>query len=584
MQQAGNCVEQYATLACALEAQDPLRKEVFFKRAWDLALRNKTGDAKAMLPYVRNQPWMGAAGFHRLLELARALPPHDGEFVLVAAARHDPGIALREIRTISDLPFGAAVLEAAAKESPGEAVGISAGMSPTGQLLLSFLQASHAKELQNLAKLAVDRNTELPWRVRAAALGDSTYADVRDEHRYFARLVRSGNKRLLREYALTALREMREAGLRSRLVDLRKWDPKELYLLVVNGRDELDDTLFHSLSDQLLREKMRGVDMTSLPQLRAFWNDAMAFQRSEWITKQALAAAFRGIGETDNPLEETILAAGISDQLRSGELELAASAVASEYERAGEWKPLYGLLAAHMSSRLPHDHKLQAIAEPYRHFLKAPQSLAVDPIFSHRGVSLHRYFFYDDDDGVESYNTFLAGYRNAPGWSTETHENWVKITGRHGSRTIEIYANTPMRGSAEDAIAKAFAGREPEVLVHRGHAIHTDKSVRRLTQATRLVYLGSCRGTENVEAVLRTASQAQVLATRGTGSHSVNDPLLKALNDQLLRADGQLDWKEFWKTEQARFHGNALFADYIPPHLNTQAILLRAWYSFVAGE
>ena len=93
-----------------------------------------------------------------------------------------------------------------------------------------------------------------------------------------------------------------------------------------------------------------------------------------------------------------------------------------------------------------------------------------------------------------------------------------------------------------------------------------------------LVFLGSCRGLSKVRALLDLAPAAHVFASRGVGTQAVNDPLLKDLNDELLRSDGDLDWPSFWRRQQSRIGGQAHFRDYLPPHLNPASILLRAYY------
>jgi hypothetical protein len=68
--------------------------------------------------------------------------------------------------------------------------------------------------------------------------------------------------------------------------------------------------------------------------------------------------------------------------------------------------------------------------------------------------------------------------------------------------------------------------------------------------------------------------RAAVIATRATGTAKINDALLKALNEALLR-DSAIDWPMFWSTQRARFKGNGDFANYIPPHRNAAVEFAR---------
>ena len=83
---------------------------------------------------------------------------------------------------------------------------------------------------------------------------------------------------------------------------------------------------------------------------------------------------------------------------------------------------------------------------------------------------------------------------------------------------------------------------------------------------------------EAVAAVVESSSEAQVIATRGIGSHAINDPMLKALNDALLSGAGELAWRTFWKTQEERLGSDPRFADYIAPDRNSAAIFLAAYY------
>ena len=116
----------------------------------------------------------------------------------------------------------------------------------------------------------------------------------------------------------------------------------------------------------------------------------------------------------------------------------------------------------------------------------------------------------------------------------------------------------------------------PHFIVHRGHALHVDKTIAQIPRAAELVFLGSCRGLTKMQQVMEMAPQAQVFVTRGIGSHSINDPVLHALNGALL--SGAVTWESFWRQMELRLGRNALFADYVPPHKNAAAQFLRAYH------
>ena len=122
-------------------------------------------------------------------------------------------------------------------------------------------------------------------------------------------------------------------------------------------------------------------------------------------------------------------------------------------------------------------------------------------------------------------------------------------------------------------------GLEPAILIHRGHSYHVDKTIPYIRSSTKLVFLGSCRGLGKLDAVVENAPDAAVIATKAVGSHRINDPLLKTLNDELLRGSPSLDWPAFWAAQQARLGSTGLFADYIPPYRNRALAFLRGYFA-----
>jgi hypothetical protein len=207
---------------------------------------------------------------------------------------------------------------------------------------------------------------------------------------------------------------------------------------------------------------------------------------------------------------------------------------------------------------------------------------------------LERYFFWDDDDGVESFANFRKSYEHDPLWKIEEHGGYIELTG-HGplGRTIEVFANIPIdiRLSANRAregealrrqasITAELARRSltPAMLVHRGHAFHVEKTLGFVTPAARLVVLGSCRGVPEIHRVIEASHRAQVIATSGVGAMDINDSILKALNTRLLRAEGQIRWTDFWREEESRSGKSALFRGYLTPDRDEAAAFLSAYY------
>ena len=191
------------------------------------------------------------------------------------------------------------------------------------------------------------------------------------------------------------------------------------------------------------------------------------------------------------------------------------------------------------------------------------------------------HFFYNDDDGQQSFHSFLAQYQHTKAWRIEDHGSFLHVVSQRPGRRIEIYANT---FSADDAgvsaIEAVFRERHltPSVIVHRGHSPYVEQTIAKIPPTAALVFLGNCGGSTLLDAVLNHAPHMHLITTKGIGSLTINDPLLKALNDYLLRGH-DMTWASFWRSIAPRLAHNPRFADYVPPDKNAGMLFLRAYRS-----
>jgi hypothetical protein len=237
---------------------------------------------------------------------------------------------------------------------------------------------------------------------------------------------------------------------------------------------------------------------------------------------------------------------------------------------------------------------VKEIAGRYLPYLTSAGTFATASLFGPNNLSVERHFFYDDEDGVESFASFRGVYERDPAWKIEERDGFVQISAEGpGGRRIEIFANIPINsrlpvnaGKTDEAYRRQQAisaaldarGLVPAFLVHRGHSFHVEKSIRWVTSAAKLVFLGSCGGVVNVHSVIERSRDAQVIATRGIGTTELNDAILKSLNDWLLRGDASIDWAAFWQAQKAQHGHHPMFRDYFAPHQDTASILLRAYF------
>ncbi|HEY7492765.1 MAG TPA: hypothetical protein VIH59_16845 [Candidatus Tectomicrobia bacterium] len=113
-------------------------------------------------------------------------------------------------------------------------------------------------------------------------------------------------------------------------------------------------------------------------------------------------------------------------------------------------------------------------------------------------------------------------------------------------------------------------------MVHRGHNTDDDRTIEPIPVTAGLVCLGSWAGYCQRAASPSRAPAAQVLTGNGVGTHTVNDPLLKALHDALLSGTDVV-WADCWRAAGSGLADNPRCADYVPPDTNAHVILLKAY-------
>ena len=558
-----------------------------------------------MLPNVLDRPWVTDAGFFALSTLAP-----ESRSLMFQLARRYPALALREYQTYIASPIGREIFEQAVMAAPEEAVGLAQGRSATGHDVLELLTTSQSRELRWLASLA-ERGGPAKTAIFFRSPGSAT-----DGPGYFSavaslRVAASPEDvplydRALENYAEVLFRAAQDQGS-AIPPELRQLPARDVYLLLTYGRTEEDDLLFGRIFDTLLLPKLRSSSPVKViaeaggVNLRRFLSTAAAHHRLDpflqaGLVEQAIRSIDRAQRSVDDLIEAAAIVNAIPNPARLAQLQ---SVVLAEYERGPETRALYGLLAAAISRKLPRaavTPVFQRIASEYAPYFKEPRELNAAALFDAQGLCVQQQLFYDDDDAAESFLSFRALYQKDPAWNWEDHQWYVRVAGHNPSgRRIEIFANVPRsvprtirsdgEGDRRDALAKLLIaqGARPSVLIHRGHTWYVDQSLRYLAPSCRLVYLGSCRGMTSAYTVIVQANQAQMIATNGVGTQTVNDPLLKAINDELLRGGKILEWERFWQVQQARLGSNPDFRDYIPPPRNIAAIMLAAYYDTLAA-
>jgi len=230
------------------------------------------------------------------------------------------------------------------------------------------------------------------------------------------------------------------------------------------------------------------------------------------------------------------------------------------------------------------------------------KELGIAPIYSvdyrslvgDSGRVVQQVFFYGDEDkdGQNSYVNFKALFAGRPEWKMSENENWLTIKSAKGN-PVWIFANRPLYGP-DDPDAKAqeklnayldAQHLRPTIFIHRGHSYHVKYSLAQIQPSARIVILGSCGGYNNLNEVLTISGDAHIISSKQVGTKTVNEPILKAMNNILLSGKS-IEWLPMWKDLSKQFTGEARekFDDYIPPYKNLGAIFIKAYRRAMSTE
>jgi len=191
-------------------------------------------------------------------------------------------------------------------------------------------------------------------------------------------------------------------------------------------------------------------------------------------------------------------------------------------------------------------------------------------------------FFYGDKDGKENYDQFRGDFTNS-NWKITDSAQWVKITSTKGTKMV-IFSNKPLdEKKSLDAAARAAMieyldslDLRPTILIHRGHSYYLNETLEKLQPSNKIVLLGSCGGYQSQKKVLSACPVAHIVASKQTGSKTVNGPLIKEALE-MLRQGKDLNWLTLWNTLAQDKINKELFDDYIPPYKNLGALFIMAY-------
>ncbi len=391
------------------------------------------------------------------------------------------------------------------------------------------------------------------------------------------------------------LNDLHESSDAVRFKALDGFTPEQIYYILVNGQDELYTSSYVGAFNRMM-DRMKGHSGDSLlkvvkyDRFRTFirmaagYNTLDAFLNTMKKDDQvALMKSFMRDLEkgSDEELEDAVDVADAYSSIEDFALaKLLTAEVESNYERnkkADNRKGIivYGLLSALFKGGVQGDE----LGLPPVNYM--PYSALVDD----SGVVYQQVYFYGDEDGKVSFQNFVPAFRDGK-WKITTEKYWTRIASTSG-KPVVIYANNPLtepddeKAQSELNAYLAKNNIHPTVVIHRGHSYHLPSTIEGLQRETKIVMLGSCGGYHNLGSVIDRSPDAQIISTKQTGTMSINEPLIAALNSRMV-AGKDVDWSPMWRSLGETFakkggETNKRWKDYVPPNKNLGALFIKSY-------
>jgi len=531
--------------------------------------------------------------------------------VLLYAANIEPDEILKKIEQYKTKYFCTEVLTAASLKAP---VSLKRYLANSNHVVYILLQSSENEYIKKMFEINIATSFKtktyllINQIVKNKLTVDDAIAIASDKDLLFREMVKTltdetpiGAYSIEREMEIYSLRYIRNINDKINVADnirfaaLDSLTAQELYYITVYGREEVFNSTFNGIFSKLeskfdFKSFRTFEKLMKLPKFSLFISLCASYNKLDKLLtglakseKEKLISYFVSqLYRSNNSIESAVTISEAITSITNPEiLFLIQKQIKKDYESCEATKnsqciASYGILAGLC--------KEKAVYDPAWFNLMSKKYPAGDlatlkfKSLQQNGKIIERMFFYDDEDGRDSYYNFLSVFKNNPNWQIEENFNYTKIYSTSGA-PIHIFANKPsFEESGDQAIKKIFSENqcEPSIFVHRGHSFHTQKSLENLPDNTKLLFVGSCGGFYKASSALKNASDVQIIATKQIGTKQINDPMLFAINDE-LRKGNDIQWPTFWNKIKVQLGGYALFYDYVPPHKNIEALFQNAY-------
>ncbi len=537
------------------------------------------------------------------------------EPVLLAASRTEPAELLRHFREISDRKLAAKVIASVSAHAPMK--------------LRTYLYSSNA--VQKRVKISTDPVTMTLYKMvklqssasRSAILLNEVHKGrlsvyqaheiSEDDEALFQKLLNiSTEKDLLGDHSvreelriqslkrIRLVNELHDASDAVRFSSLSQYNAYEMYNLMVYSEDEIFTSTFLGMYKRM-KKKMREessyefLHHMEFHRFRTFikmcagynvLSDFLAMM-SEFEKRMLFKRLVEGLENANDNLKSAVAIADTYGSMKKQENRMLLEESLIRYYQEIRFKnhsaaTLYGLLIAVLEMGEGQNLGLPNLDQSNYKLTTLPS----ERIFKD-GKHIQQHFFFDDPDGRSSYSTFVQTFRTA-NWTVVDKISYIIIKSRSG-KEVEIYVNKPSHEYAGQAAIKELftsSKRWPDVVVHRGHSYFANTAIESLTPSAEIVFLGSCGGYNNINQVLHYSPSAQIISSKQIGTMWVNNKLCYKLNET-IRQGKDIEWEILWEqVDRALGNGSTAdlrFKDYIPPHKNLGALLIKAYRAQVSN-
>lgn len=579
-----------------------------------------------LLSFVKAHPDIYSLTNSQLLENNREARA----YVYTTMGRKEPAMMIKRLSEYAKDPFACDIIAEAAKVVPSEIYNFA---SSTNYTLSNAVRRCSDPLVQTIVRITTESKSPLKAMPFLADIYNKkkTIAEIDQITSNYDLFYKSlvglkvdnkgglGDKTLSDEIQYRGLKYVRdmndlhEEKDAVRFKTIEGFTPIQLYYIMVYGQDEIYTSSFVGTFKRMMErmgDTVKGGDLLAqvhYDKFRTFirmcagYNTLSTFlgtmdeNTKSKLMKDFIAGLDKG---ADDDLEDAVDVADAFGSINDPKLidflqkEVRANYERSYKERSMKGMRVYALLATLFNGLKGSDN--QAAIQAQSEILSLPPINLVQykNLVDDSGVVYQQVFFYGDEDGKNSYASFMGNFRDGK-WKVSNSKYWTTITSISG-KPIVIYANNPLPEPEDEESQKqlceylASKGISPTVVIHRGHSYHLPLTLERLNKKSRIVILGSCGGYHNLSVVLDHSPDAHIISSKQTGAMNVNEPIIKNI-ETLIQEGKDVEWIQLWKDLNNYFNTKmpsykSTFSDYVPPYKNLGAIFIKAYRRLSSNE